>query len=377
MTTTTSSSFPTTQFHGWLAHSAKAAEGNLTYSSFTPRPFTPTSIDIKITHCGICGSDIHTLRSGWGATHYPTCVGHEIIGHVVALGSSVTQFTLGERVGVGAQVDSCGAADCDECSRGIENLCPRSVSTYNTKIRPTEKGGEQHWTMGGYADYIRVPARFAFKIPATLKSEHAAPMLCGGITVYAPLKKYGAGPGVKVGVIGLGGLGHFAILFAKALGCETVVAISRRRNDKVNDAMAMGATHFIATSDDEKWARTNSRSLDLIISTVSAPDMPLESYLRLLRSNGRFIQVGAPEDKLPPIAAFSLIGKACTVAGSQIGSPAEIQDMLEFAAKKHVKPWVEVRRMKDVNKCVVDMEDGKARYRYVLENEEEGERARI
>ena len=244
------------------------------------------------------------------------------------------------------------------------------VGTYNSKYP------NGSWSMGGYSDYIRVPAHFAIKIPASLKSEDAAPMMCGGITVYAPLKQNGAGLGKRVGIVGLGGLGHFGLVFAKALGCEAVVAISRRRN-KVDDAKAMGATDFIATSEDDKWARKHSRTLDLIISTVSSPDMPLESYLRLLRTNGTFIQVGAPEDKLPPIAAFGLIGKACKIGGSQIGSPKDIQEMLEFAAEKQIKPWVETRSMRDANQSVVDMEDGKARYRYVLVNPENEHRARM
>jgi alcohol dehydrogenase (NADP+) len=358
------------QFHGWLGHDSTAAQGNLTWLSFTPKPFNAIDIDIKISHCGICGSDIHTLRSGWGSTHYPTCVGHEIVGHVVRLGANVTKVKLGDRVGVGAQAFSCLLKECEECSRGLEQHCTKMVGTYNGKYP------DGSWSMGGYADYVRVPAHFAIKIPDALKSEDAAPMMCGGITVYSPLKANGAGPGKRVGIVGVGGLGHFGILFAKAMGCEKVVAISRKRN-KVEDAKAMGATDYIATSEDAKWARTHSRSLDLIISTVSSPDMPLESYLRLLRTGGQFIQVGAPEDKLPPIAAFGLIGKGCKIGGSQIGSPKEIEEMLKFAAEKGVKPWVETRSMKDANKSVVDMEDGKARYRYVLVNPDHGERANM
>ncbi|KAJ4371963.1 hypothetical protein N0V83_003736 [Neocucurbitaria cava] len=324
------------EFHGWIGHDSKAAQGNLTWSSFTPKPFNPIDVDIKVSCCGICGTDIHTLRSGWGPTHYPVCVGHEIVGHVVRVGSSVTNIALGDRVGVGAQAFSCLKSDCEECSSGLEQHCPKMVGTYNAKYP------DGSWSMGGYADYVRVPAHFAIKIPAALKSEDAAPMMCGGITVFSPLRNNGAGPGKRVGIVGLGGLGHFGVLFARALGCESVVAISRRRN-KVDDAMAMGATDYIATSEDDKWARKHSRTLDLIVSTVSSPDMPLESYLRLLRTNGTFIQVGAPEDKLPPIAAFGLIGKGCKIGGSQIGSPRDIEEMLEFAARKGVKPWVQRR----------------------------------
>lgn len=358
------------QFNGWLGRDKTAANGNMTWSSFTPKPFNPIDIDIKVSHCGICGTDIHTLRSGWGNTHYPVCVGHEIVGHIVRLGSSVTHLSLGDRVGVGAQAFSCLKSDCEECSNDLEQHCPKMVGTYNGKYP------DGSWSMGGYADYVRVPAHFAIKIPAGLKSEDAAPMMCGGITVYAPLINNGAGPGKKVGIVGFGGLGHFGILFAKALGCSKVVAISRRRN-KEADARAMGADEYIATSEDDKWARNHARSLDLIVSTVSSPDIPLESYLRLLRTGGQFIQVGAPEDKLPPIAAFGLIGKGCKIGGSQIGSPKEIENMLKFAAEKGVKPWVQTRGMGEANRSVVEMEEGKARYRYVLVNEDKEERAKI
>jgi len=358
------------EFHGWIGRDKTAAQGTMTWSAFPPKPFHEIDVDVKISCCGICGSDVHTLRSGWGATHYPICVGHEIIGHVVRVGARVTTLRLGDRVGVGAQAFSCLQKDCDECSAGLEQHCRSMVGTYNAKYP------DGSWSMGGYADYVRVPAHFAMKIPTGIPSEDAAPMMCGGITVYSPLKKNAAGPGKTVGIVGLGGLGHFGVLFAKALGCEKVVAISRRRN-KVDDAKAMGATDYIATSEDDKWARKHSRSLDLIISTVSSPDMPLESYLRLLRTGGQFIQVGAPEDKLPPIAAFGLIGKGCKIGGSQIGSPKEIEEMLAFAAEKQIKPWVQKIPMKDANQAVVDMENGNARYRYVLVNRESGDRAKI
>lgn len=358
----------TEKFTGWVGHDAKSAQGNLRWESFTPKPFAETDIDIKVSHCGICGTDIHTLRSGWGPTHYPICVGHEIVGTVTRVGASAaSRHKIGDRVGVGAQALSCLQADCSECSNGLEPYCGKGfVGTYNGKYHDSG-----YWSMGGYADYVRVPAAFAIKIPAALASADAAPMMCGGITVYAPLVNNGAGPGKTVGIVGLGGLGHFGVLFAKALGCDKVVAISRRRN-KEKDARAMGAFEYIATSEDEKWDRKHSRSLDLIVSTVSAPDMPLSGYLRLLRTNGQFIQVGAPEDKLPAIMAFALIAKGCKIGGSQIGSPKEIEGMLAFAAEKGVKPWVQTVPMKMANRAVVDMEDGKARYRFVLENEEDG-----
>jgi len=236
------------------------------------------------------------------------------------------------------------------------------VGTYNGKYSDGSK------SYGGYANYCRAPAHFAVKIPDALKLEDAAPMLCGGITVFSPLKKNGAGPGKRVGIVGIGGLGHFGLMFAKALGADEVVAISRT-SAKKEDAFAMGATRFIATSVDPKWAKTHSRSLDLIVSTVSSPDMPLEGYFKLLKTRGEFIQVGAPEDKFPGFSAFALIAKQCKMGGSSIGSVKEISEMLEFAAEKGIKPWVTVRDMGEANQAVVEMEDGKARYRYVLRNE--------
>lgn len=169
-------------------------------------------------------------------------------------------------------------------------------------------------------------------------------------------------------ILQVGGLGHFGLLFAKALGAAKVVAISRSSVKKA-DATSMGADAFIATGEDKNWSRVHSRTLDLIVCTVSSPDMPVEKYLHLLRTGGKFVQVGAPEDRLPPISAFAFIGKGCSLTGSSIGSPAEIEEMLEFAAKKSVKPWIETRSLKGANKAIVDMEDGKARYRYVLVNE--------
>ncbi|KAG9244770.1 chaperonin 10-like protein [Calycina marina] len=349
------------KFEGWMGLDKTAAEGNMKWQEFEPKTWTEDDVDIKITHCGICGSDIHTLRSGWGATMYPCCVGHEIVGTAVKVGKNVKHFKLGDKIGVGAQSGSC--LDCEECDAGQECYCVKGmVGTYNGQYPDSSK------SYGGYANYCRAPAHFAVKIPDGLKLEDAAPMLCGGITVYNPLKKNGCGPGKKVGIVGIGGLGHFGLLFAKALGADEVVAISRS-SSKEADARKMGATGFIATAEDPKWASKHARSLDLIVSTVSSPDMPLESYLRLLRTNGDFIQVGAPEDKLPAFNIFSLIAKGCKLGGSCIGSPAEIQAMLEFAAGKQIRPWVTVRDMGQANQSVVDMEDGKARYRYVLKNE--------
>jgi D-arabinose 1-dehydrogenase-like Zn-dependent alcohol dehydrogenase len=193
-------------------------------------------------------------------------------------------------------------------------------------------------------------------------------MLCGGVTVWSPLVNNDAGPGKRVGVLGIGGLGHFALLFAKALGCDEVVAISRSSAKKA-DAEKMGVTHFIAMEEDKDWAKNNARSLDLIVSTVADPKMPLQQYLRLLRTHGQFIQVGAPEDAIPGFNMFNLIMKGAKIGGSAIGSPKDILDMLNFAVEKGIHPFIEERPMKDANQAVIDMGNNKARYRYVLVNE--------
>lgn len=277
------------------------------------------------------------------------------------VGKNVTGIKVGDRVGVGAQASSCLKPDCHECSSGLENYCTKMVGTYGARYPDGSK------SYGGYSKYARVPSHFVVQIPKELSSAEAAPMLCGGVTTWSPLKKSGAGPGKNVGIIGIGGLGHFGLLWAKALGCDKVVAISRTSSKK-EDALKMGADEFIATEEDPDWVKKNIRTLDIIVCTVSSPQMPLPRYLQLLRTNGRFIQVGAPEDKLPGFNMLALIGKGVKIEGSCIGSPSEIREMLEFAAKKNIRPVIEERAMKDANQAMKDMVAGKARYRYVLCN---------
>jgi alcohol dehydrogenase (NADP+) len=353
------------EFKGWMGLDKYSIKGQLKYQAYEPKTFEETDVDIKITHCGICASDLHTLRSGWGPTLYPCVVGHEIVGHAVRVGSKAEKgIKIGDRVGVGAQSASCLKPECEECTSGLEQHCQvQNTVTYNSRYTNGDK------SYGGYADYWRGPSHFVFKIPDALPSDITAPMLCGGVTAFSPLQVNGAGPGKKVGIVGIGGLGHYGLMFAKEMGCDEVVAISRSSGKK-EDAMKMGATGFIATDEDKDWARHHANSLDLIVSTVSSPKMPLEQYLTLLRVKGQFIQIGAPEDKLPPIAAFSLMVKGCKIGGSSIGSPKQIEQMLELAANRGIKTWNQNRPMKECNQAVVDMEAGKARYRYVLVNEE-------
>jgi len=351
-------------FKGWMGLDPKSVQGNLKWQQYEPKTWEETDVDIKVTHCGICASDLHTLRSGWGPTMYPCCVGHEVVGTAVKVGSKVEGgIKVGDRVGVGAQSSSCLKPECEQCASGIENHCQTGmIGTYNGKYPDGSK------SYGGYSDYCRAPSHFVLKIPDSISSEEAAPMLCAGITTYSPLKQNGCGPGKRVGIVGIGGLGHFGLLFAKALGADKVTAISRSSSKK-EDALKLGATDFIATDEEKDWGKKYANSLDLIVCTVSGPSMPLEKYLQLLRVQGQFIQVGAPEDPIPAFHAFSLIGKGVKVGGSAIGSPEEIREMLALAAKNKIHPWVQKRPLNEVNQALIDMDANKARYRYVLVNE--------
>lgn len=277
---------------------------------------------------------------------------------------AVGNLKVGDRVGVGAQSGACLNADgdCKACAEGLPQHCTRMVGTYNSTYA---NGGKSY---GGYSLYNRSPSSFVVKIPDAIPSAEAAPMLCGGITTYSPLKQHGCGPGKSVGIIGVGGLGHFGILFAKALGADRVVAISRKGN-KREDALKLGADAYIATDEDPEWATKNASSLDLIISTVSSSKMPIVQYSQLLRFRGTLVQLGAPEDGALEIPAFALIVKGIKLGGSLIGSPDEIREMLELAATKGVKPWIEERPMKEANQAILDMDKGNARFRYVLVNE--------
>ncbi|KAL4930519.1 uncharacterized protein BDV17DRAFT_280765 [Aspergillus undulatus] len=363
----------TDTFTGWVAHDPKTP---LTHEQFTPKPFEETDIEVQISHCGICGTDIHTIRSGWAPSDYPCVVGHEIIGVTTRVGSQANstkpsdahKIKIGDRVGIGAQCSSCLKPDCEACVDGEESYCPKMVATYNSRF-PDKNRSKAY---GGYANRWRGPGHFAFRIPDALDSAQAAPLLCGGVTVYAPLKRFGAGRGRRVGIVGIGGLGHMGLLFARAMGADSVVAISRSSTKKDDAINGLGADRFIATGEDKNWARTHARTLDIIICTVSGENMPLAGYLRLLKRNGVFVQVGAPEEPLPALRAFSLIQKGVKVTGSSIGSTQDIRNMLQLAAERGVRPWIQVRGIEEVNQALADMHEGKARYRYVMENRKTG-----
>ncbi|KAJ3008433.1 hypothetical protein HKX48_008538, partial [Thoreauomyces humboldtii] len=356
------------KFMGWVSKD-KDAIGNMVWEEYQPKKWSEDDVDIQITHCGICASDLHTARSGWGATDYPAVVGHEIVGKVVKAGKNVKNIKVGDRVGVGAQSGSC--RKCEYCNDKAEQYCNEGqIGTYNGKF-PEQQGAGK--SFGGYADYSRVPAHFAFKIPDNLPSEVAAPMMCGGITVFSPLEQLQAGAGKRIGVIGIGGLGHFALLFGKAMGAD-MVAISHSKSKKA-DAEKMGVKQFIATADDEDWEKKSKRTLDGIVCTVNNADMPIHKYVALLKPGCKMIMVGIPESALEDFKITPLIMNNVFIGGSALGGSDDIEKMLQVAVKSDVKTWVQTRNMKDANQACIDMEDGKARYRYVLCNEKHGAKA--
>ncbi|EXF83619.1 cinnamyl alcohol dehydrogenase [Colletotrichum fioriniae PJ7] len=350
------------KFEGWLGLDKSAAEGNMVWQEFEPKEWEDTDIDIKVTNSGICGTDLHTLRSGWYPAPYPICVGHEIVGIAVHVRrKAIGDIKVGDRVGIGAQANACLGrfGRCKACDGGKESYCKKPVHTYGAFHY---NGGK---AMGGYATHHRCPSYFVFKIDDRLDSASVAPMLCGGITVYSPLKLHGCGPGKTVGVIGIGGLGHCGILFAKALGADRVVGISRSES-KRDEVLKMGADDYIATAERLDWATEYTGVFDIIINTIGTSKVPFNQYLSLVSLDGTFIQVGLPEDGSFEVNAFMLVSQQIKLTGSNTGSRQEIREMLNLAADKGIKLWVQERPMTEANQGIVDFEAGKARYRYVL-----------
>ncbi|MEW6411980.1 MAG: NAD(P)-dependent alcohol dehydrogenase [Candidatus Zixiibacteriota bacterium] len=329
-------------------YAAMKAKGQLEKFQYEPMPLAPFDIDIDITHCGICHSDVHLIDNDWQITEYPIVPGHEIVGTVTDIGVGVKKFTIGQRVGVGWQCGACW--HCDMCISGDHNLCP--------EIKATCVGNH-----GGFARSIRVDSRFAFFIPDAIESESAAPLLCGGITVYNPLREYNVRPHQKVGVIGIGGLGHLALQFANAIGCK-VTAFSSSP-DKEQEAKGFGAHYFIPTNEKDAFEKAVG-SLDFIISTVHV-DQDWPAILNVLKPKGKLCIVGAVTNPMI-IPAFSLILQQKSVVGSPIGGRMAIREMLQLAARHNIKAMTEVVPMSEVNKALDRTRQGKARYRMVLKN---------
>lgn len=306
----------------------------------------PEEVEVKISHCGVCRSDVHLIDNDWGISKYPFVPGHEIIGTITAVGAMVRDRTVGERVGVGWQADSCGI--CEWCRRGEEHLCP--------KAQPTCVGRN-----GGFAEAIRLNTRFALPIPDALESEKAAPLLCAGITVYNPLRRYDARPSSRIGVVGIGGLGHLGLQFARAFGCE-VTAFSTSK-DKESEAFALGAHYFVHTRETGALKKLAGR-FDLILSTVSA-DQDFQNLIGALRPRGTLVLLGASPSPLG-ISGVSLLSGQKAVAGSPTGSPSDLAEMLDVAARHNVQAQVERFAMKNANQAVARVKQNKVRYRAVL-----------
>ncbi|MGW2228014.1 NAD(P)-dependent alcohol dehydrogenase [Streptomyces formicae] len=338
------------------AYAAPAPGAPLERTTVPRRAVGESDVMIDIKYAGICHSDIHQARDGWGEGIYPMVPGHEIAGVVTEVGPGVTKFSVGDRVGVGCMVDSCRA--CENCEAGLEQYCAQgNIGTYNA----LDKNGEP--TYGGYSSHIVVDEAFTVRIPDGLALDVAAPLLCAGITTYSPLAHWNAGPGKKVAVVGLGGLGHMAVKIANAMGAEvTVLSQSLRKKD---DGLKLGAEHYYATSDDATFEALAS-TFDLILSTVSAP-LPLDKYLGLLRTDGAFVNVGAPEEPVS-LNLFSVIGGRKTLAGSGIGGIRETQEMLDFCAVHGLGAEIELIRADQINEAYERVLASDVRYRFVIDN---------
>ncbi|MEU6671314.1 NAD(P)-dependent alcohol dehydrogenase [Streptomyces sp. NPDC046727] len=337
------------------AYAAPAAKAPLERTTIERRAVGEFDILIDIKFAGICHSDIHQAREGWGEAIFPMVPGHEIAGVVAEVGPGVTKFQVGDRVGVGCMVDSC--RECENCKAGLEQYCLNGmVGTYNAIGRDGEP------TYGGYSEKVVVDENFVVRIPDGLSLDVAAPLLCAGITTYSPLRHWNAGPGKKVAVVGLGGLGHMAVKIAHAMGAEvTVLSQSLRKKD---DGLKLGADHYHATSDPKTFEEL-AGTFDLIVSTVSAP-MDFGALLSLLKVDGALVNVGAPEE---PIALnlFSVIGGRKTLAGSMIGGIAETQEMLDFCAEHSIGAEIELISAAEINEAYERVLASDVRYRFVID----------
>ncbi|MFF5625214.1 NAD(P)-dependent alcohol dehydrogenase [Microbacterium sp. NPDC012755] len=337
------------------AYAAPSEAAPLERTTIERRDLGPRDILIDIAFAGICHSDIHTVRGDWGPQHYPLAPGHEIAGTVAAVGESVTTHAIGDRVGVGCLVDSCG--ECPACCRGEEQFCREgAVFTYGS----TDRDGTI--TQGGYSQQVVVTEGFAVRIPDAIPLDRAAPLLCAGITTYSPLRRWGVGPGTRVAVVGMGGLGHMGVQLAHALGAE--VTVLSQTLSKKDDGIRLGADHYYATADPATFKELRG-SFDVILNTVSAV-IDLRAYLGLLAVGGAMVCVGAPGEPLGlPIG--SLIGGNKTLAGSNIGGIAQTQEMLDFCAEHGIAAEIEVIPASEINTAYERVLASDVRYRFVID----------
>jgi len=337
------------------ALSASSAGAPFEQTTIERRELRPRDVQIEVKYCGICHSDIHQARDEWGGAIFPMVPGHEIAGVVSAVGPGVERFAVGDRVGVGCMVDSCG--ECEYCLAGEEQVCTKgNVQTYNARDY------DGNVTYGGYSRQIVVKDHFVVRIPDAIELQDAAPLLCAGITTYVPLKHWRVGEGSKVAVIGMGGLGHVGVQIAAAMSAE--VTVLSQSLSKLQDGLRFGAKHYFATSDRETFKQLRG-GFDLILNTVSA-NLNLDAYLRLLRVDGTMVTVGAPSDR-DQVHAFSLIAGRRSLAGSAIGGLPDTQEMLDFCAEHGVKPQIELISASDVDGAYDRVVSSDVRYRFVID----------
>lgn len=337
------------------AYAAPAEGAPLEKTEIARRELGPHDVLIDIAFAGICHSDIHTVRGDWGPQRYPLAPGHEIAGTVAAVGADVTRHSIGDRVGVGCLVDSCG--ECRACARGEQQYCERgAIGTYGAVDR------DGTVTQGGYSQQVVVTEGFVVRIPEALPLDAAAPLLCAGITTFSPLRHWNVTRGSRVAVVGLGGLGHMAVQIARALGAEvTVLSQSLRKKD---DGLRLGADRYLATSDPATF-RDNRRSFDFILNTVSAP-IPLNDYLSLLDTDGTLVCVGAPPEPLSFDVSRVISGRR-SLAGSSIGGIPETQEMLDFCAEHGIAAQIEVIPASAINEAYERVLAGDVRFRFVID----------
>jgi uncharacterized zinc-type alcohol dehydrogenase-like protein len=341
-----------------IAYGAHAGDKPLEPIQITRRAPGPHDVQIDIAYCGICHSDLHQVRDEWGGTHYPCVPGHEIVGRVSAVGAHVTDFEAGDLVGVGCIVDSC--KHCQECGSGLENYCDGMIGTYNFPT-PDEPG----WTLGGYSQKIVVHERYALRIRHPEEQLPAvAPLLCAGITLYSPLRHWNAGPGKKVGIVGIGGLGHMGIKLAHAMGAHVVAFTTS--DSKRQAAKELGADEAVVSRNADEMA-VHAKSFDLIVNTVAAPHN-LDAFLTLLKRDGTLTLVGAPASPHPSPEVFNLIFKRRAIAGSMIGGIPETQEMLDFCAEHGIVSDIELIRADQINASYERMLKGDVKYRFVIDN---------
>jgi len=333
-----------------------APDADLKAMDIERREVKAKDIAIDILYCGVCHSDLHTARNEWHNTIYPNVPGHEIVGRVTKVGPEVSGFKVGDLAAVGCMVDSC--RECDSCKEGLEQYCEQgNIGTYNA---PDKHLGVQ--TFGGYSQSIVVDEAFVLHVPQNLDLAATAPLLCAGITTYSPLKHWNVGPGKKVGIVGIGGLGHMAVKIAKAMGAHVVVITTS--TSKTEDAQRLGADEVVLSTDEEQM-KQHANSLHFILDCVSAQH-DINAYLGLLKRDGSLTLVGAPEHPLP-VAAFSLIPTRRSFSGSMIGGIAETQEMLDFCGQHKITADIELIHMQDINTAYERLLKGDVKYRFVID----------